>query len=150
VRRPDRAKTLAAWGCELAEGDVTDPDSLRRAVEGCEAAVHLVSIITGRPRDYERVMTQGTRDLVAAAQSAGSRRFVLMSALGTSERNRELTPYFRSKWEMEQAVQGSGLEYVIFRPSYVFGKEDGVLPAFIRQVRWSPVTPIDQRTWRMK
>jgi uncharacterized protein YbjT (DUF2867 family) len=67
---------------------------------------------------------------------------VLMSALGTSERNRDLVPYFRAKWEMEQIVQGSGVEHVIFRPSFVFGKDGGILPTFIRQVRWSPVTMI--------
>lgn len=43
---------------------------------------------------------------------------------------------------MEQAVKGSTLEYVIFRPSFVFGSDGGVLPMFIRQSRWSPVTPV--------
>ena len=66
-------------------------------------------------------MAQGTRDLVAAAKEAGARRFVLMSALGTSEQNRELVPYYRAKWDMEQAVRASALEHVIFRPSFVFG-----------------------------
>jgi NADH dehydrogenase len=43
---------------------------------------------------------------------------------------------------MEAAVKSSGLEHVIFRPSFVFGRDGGVLPLFIRQVRWSPVTPV--------
>src|SRR5581483_4122214 len=51
-------------------------------------------------------------------------------------------PYYRSKWEMEQAVQASRLEHVIFRPSFVFGRDGGVLPMLIRQVRWSPVVPV--------
>src|SRR5205823_7024406 len=75
VRDRKRGARLAAWGAELAEGDVTDPDSLRRAVAGCDTVVHLVSIITGRPADFERVMSQGTRDLAAAAKEAGVRRF---------------------------------------------------------------------------
>jgi NADH dehydrogenase len=142
VRDPSRASTLPAWGCELAEGDVTAPDSLAPAVEGCQAIVHLVAIITGRPADFERVMTRGTRDLLSAAAEADAGRFVLMSALGTSERNRSLVPYFEAKWQMEQLAQESRLEHVIFRPSFVFGKDGGILPMFIRQVRWSPVTPI--------
>ena len=44
------------------EGDVTDPASLRAAAEGCTAVVHLVAILAGRPGDFERVMTQGTRE----------------------------------------------------------------------------------------
>jgi uncharacterized protein YbjT (DUF2867 family) len=142
VRDRSDAKTLEAWGCELSEGDVTDPESLRAAIENVECVVHLVAIIKGSPEEFERVMAQGTRDLVAAAAAAGVRRFVLMSALGTSEENRGLVPYYRAKWDMEQAVKGSTLEYVVFRPSFVFGSDGGVLPMFIRQVRWSPITPV--------
>jgi NADH dehydrogenase len=142
VRDRARASSLAAWGAELVEGDVTDPESLRRAVEGCDAVVHLVAIIVGRPGDFERVMNQGTRDLVAAAEGAGVRRFVLMSALGVSEQTRELVPYYRAKWDMEQAVKAAGLEHVIFRPSFVFGRDGGVLPSFLRLARYAPVTPI--------
>ena len=142
VRRPERSKTLDAWGCELAQGDMTEPDSLDRAVQGCDAVVHLVAIIQGPPVAFQRIMEQGTRDLAAAAGRAGIKRFVLMSALGTSERNRELTPYFHAKWEMEQTLASSGLEHVVFRPSFVFGRDGGVLPIFLRQVRLAPLTPV--------
>jgi NADH dehydrogenase len=43
---------------------------------------------------------------------------------------------------MEKAVRESGLEHVIFRPSFVFGSDGGVLPTFIRLARYAPVTPI--------
>jgi NADH dehydrogenase len=142
VRERHRAERLTAWGVELAEGDVTDPESLRRAAEGCDAVVHLVAIIQGKPADFERVMSQATRDLVAAAREAGVRRFVLMSALGTTEATKDAVPYYRAKWDMEQAVQASGLEHVIFRPSFVFGRDGGVLPTFVRLARYAPVTPI--------
>lgn len=142
VRRPQKARTLEAWGCELVEGDMTDPGSLDRAVRDCEAVVHLVAIIQGPPAAFTQVMEEGTRALVAAAARAGAGRFVLMSALGTSERNRGLTPYFHAKWEMEQAVAGSGLAHVVFRPSFVFGEDGGVLPLFLRQVRLTPFTPV--------
>jgi uncharacterized protein YbjT (DUF2867 family) len=142
VRTPRRASRLAAWGVELAEGDVTDPDSLRAACEGVDAVVHLVAIIRGSRADFERVLAQGTRQLVAAAQAAGVRRFVLASALGLDEVTKDAVPYYAAKWEMEQAVLRSGLEHVIFRPSFVFGKDGGVLPTFVRLARYAPVTPI--------
>ncbi len=142
VRNERRAGTLRAWGCELVEGDLTRPGDLREAVGGCEVVVHLVAIIVGKAADFERVMVDGTRRLVEAADATGASRFVLMSALGTSERNRTLVPYFRAKWEMEQLVKRSGLEHLIFRPSFVFGRDGGVLPTLIRQVRWSPVTAV--------
>ena len=144
VRKPDgrSAATLAAWGAELLQGDMTDRESLRRAVEGSEAVVHLVAIRQGSAEQFRRVMEEGTRELVAAAKEAGLKRFVLMSALGTSEQTKDLVPYYHAKWEMEQTVSGSGLEHVIFRPSFVFAKDGGILPTFRRLARVSPVTPI--------
>lgn len=142
VRDPRRGARAAAWGAELVRGDVADPAALRAAVEGADAVVHLVAIIKGSPADFERVMSQGTRDLVAAAKDAGVRRFVLMSALGLDEQSKDAVPYYAAKWEMERAVKESGLEHVIFRPSFVFGKDGGVLPTFVRLARFSPVTPI--------
>jgi NADH dehydrogenase len=87
-------------------------------------------------------MTQGTRNLIAAAKDAGVQRFVLMSALGTTRTTKDLVPYFGSKWAMEQDVLTSGLEYTIFRPSFVFGRDGGVLPTFVRQVRYAPVVTV--------
>ena len=142
VRRPTRAGTLKTWGCELAAGDITDPASLKEALAGCDAVVHLVGIIAGKPAEFERVMIGGTRNLLDAAKEAGVRRLVLMSALGTSAETKDLVPYYGAKWEMEQATKASGLEHVIFRPSFVFGRDGGALPLFVRQVRWSPVTPV--------
>jgi uncharacterized protein YbjT (DUF2867 family) len=142
VRRPGRGRTLEAWGCELAIGDVTDAESVRAAAAGIEVVVHLVSIIAGRRDAFRRVMEEGTRHVVEAARAGGARRLVLMSALGVSEQTKDLTPYYHGKWEMEQAVAASGLEQVVFRPSFVFGKDGGVLPLFVRQVRYSPVVPV--------
>jgi uncharacterized protein YbjT (DUF2867 family) len=141
VRDPANAREIAAWGVDLVAGDMRDPASLRRALQDTEVVVHLVALITGRPRDFEEIMTQGTRDLVAAAAEAGVAKFVLMSALGTSPQTRDLVPYYRSKWDMEEAVRESRLPYVIFRPSFVFG-EGGALPTFARVARLAPVTPI--------
>ena len=142
VRNPGKAGKLVAWGAELAQGDMTDPDSLRRAVDGAETIVHLVAIRQGRGQEFQRIMVDGTRDLLAVANEAHVRRFVHMSALGTSEQTKNLVPYFRAKWETEQLVRGAGIPYVIFRPSFVFGPDGGILPTFVKLARLAPVTPI--------
>jgi uncharacterized protein YbjT (DUF2867 family) len=144
VRRPsgNAASTLASWGAELVQGDMTDTESVRRAVAGADVVVHLVAIRQGRAEEFQRVMEQGTRDLVVAAREAGIRRFVLMSALGTSEETKDLVPYYHAKWEQEQTLRGSGLEHVIFRPSFVFARDGGILPTFRKLARLTPVTPI--------
>jgi NADH dehydrogenase len=143
VREPARdGSRLTAWGADLVEGDVTQPESLRRAVAGCDSVIHLVAIRQGREERFQRVMVDGTRNLIATAKEAGVRRFVHMSALGTSEGTKDLVPYYRAKWEMEQMVTSAGIPYVIFRPSFIFGPDGGILPTFLKLARLTPVTPI--------
>jgi uncharacterized protein YbjT (DUF2867 family) len=142
VRSPARGAQLASLGVELAAGDVTDPASVRAAADGCTHVVHLVAIIRGRPGEFQRVMVDGFRNVLAAASEAGVSRIILMSALGTSEATNDGVPYFAAKWQMENDLAGSGLEHVIFRPSFVFGRDGGALPTFIRQVRLSPVVTV--------
>jgi len=144
VRDPSgrSATTLAAWGAELVQGDMTDRGGLRRAVEGAEVVVHLVAIRQGKEEQFRQVMEDGTRDLVVAAQEGGVRRFVLMSALGTSDETKDLVPYYHAKWVQEQTVRASGLEHVIFRPSFVFARDGGILPTFRKLAKLTPVTPI--------
>jgi len=142
VRDPRRASKLAAWGCELVQGDMTDVAALGRAVDGADAVVHLVAIRQGRERDFQRVMVDGTRDLLTAARNAGVGRFVHMSALGTSEQTKDLVPYYRAKWETEELVRAAGVPHVILRPSFVFGRDGGILPTFVKLARYTPVTPI--------
>jgi NADH dehydrogenase len=127
---------------EPVPGDMTDAGSLRRATDGVEAVVHLVAIRQGSAEQFRRVMEQGTHDLAAAAKENGVRRLVLMSALGTSQETKDLVPYYHAKWEMEETARGSGIEHVIFRPSFVFGHDGGILPTFRRLARLTPVTPI--------
>jgi len=142
VRCLVRSPAKAGLECDLVQGDMTDPASLQKAVEGVDTVVHLVAIRQGSDEKFERIMKQGTRDLLTASKEAGVRRFVHMSALGTSEESKDLVPYYGAKWEMEQAVESSGLPYVIFRPSFVFERDGGILPTFSKLARFAPVTPI--------
>ncbi|HEY3920508.1 MAG TPA: complex I NDUFA9 subunit family protein [Gaiellaceae bacterium] len=142
VRSTRKAQRLEALGVEPAYGDVTDADAVLAAMRGCTHTIHLVAIIRGRASEFERVMVGGTRNVIAGARVANVERFVQMSALGVNEQTRSLTPYFAAKWQMEHDVRASGLEHVIVRPSFVFGTSGGVLPTFVRQVRYSPVVPI--------
>ena len=127
ARRPEKQDQLRSWGCEVVQGDMTDAESLKRAVEGCTTVVHLVALPPFADAEaIERVMVQGTRDLVEASKQAGVTRLVLQSALGTEE-GRGVAPYYDAKWEEEQAVKYSGIEHVIFRPSFIFGRDGGLL-----------------------
>ena len=142
VRDPGRAGELEGLGSELVEGDMTEPETLRGAVEGVESVVHLVAIRQGKRSEFEAVMSRGTRALLDEARRAGVRRFVHMSALGTTEETKDIVPYYGAKWDMDQAVRGSGLPHVIVRPSFVFAPDGGILPTFRKLAKLTPVTPI--------
>jgi uncharacterized protein YbjT (DUF2867 family) len=142
ARDRQKAAHVAALGADLVEGDVTDPASMRSAVEGVDAVVHLVGIRQGKPEEFQRVMVDATRSLLTAASEAGVRRFVLMSALGASEETKDLVPYYGAKWQMEEDVRVSSIPHVIHRPCFAFARDGGILTTFRKIAKLAPVTPI--------
>jgi uncharacterized protein YbjT (DUF2867 family) len=143
LERKPGAWRQAGIRCQSAvQGDVTDPDTMRPAVHDAEVVVHLVAIRQGKPEQFERVMIGGTRNLLAAAKGAGVRRLVLMSALGVTEQTKDLVPYYNAKWTMEQDTKASGLEHVIVRPSFIFGRDGGILSTFRMLAKLAPVTGV--------
>jgi NADH dehydrogenase len=83
---------------------------------------------------------KGTEHVVASSVKAGVRRIVYLSGAGTSPERTE--PWFRAKVIAERAIERSGLEYVILRPSWVYGPDDRSLNRFVAFVRYLPVVPI--------
>ncbi len=142
VHSASGSAALEGVEAELGTADVTDATSLRDAFAGADAVVHLVAVIAGRPRDFERVIAEGTANVVAAAGEAGATRIVHVSALGVGPKTKDTVPYYRTKWAAEETVRASSLEHAILRPSFVFGADGGVLPRFVRIARLAPVTPI--------
>jgi NADH dehydrogenase len=126
---------------DVVEGDVTDRDSLRGVAEGCATVVHLVAIIEEHGNvTFDRVIRQGTDNVLEEATRAGVTRFVHMSALGAQDNPRYA--YMQAKWRAEQSVIESGLAYTIFRPSVIFGPGDGFINALAKVIKQFPVIPV--------
>ena len=126
---------------ETVQGSVLRPETLPRACQGVDAIIHLVGIISEvGNQTFERVHTEGTRNMLDAARSTGIRRFIHMSALGT--RPNAVARYHRSKWMAEEAVRASGRDWTIFRPSLIYGPGDGFVGLFARMAKWSPILPV--------
>jgi len=127
VREPRSAlRELPAADLDIAVADVTRPDTLRGAFDGCEMIVHTVAIPTERKATFEAVNVRGTEHVVAEAVRAGVQRLVHMSALGADPASPY--PYLRSKGQGERAVTSSGLAHTALRPSILFGKGDDFFP----------------------
>src|SRR5262245_24070079 len=141
VRDRSRFAAASEGDVEYVEGDVTDPDSLNGALDGCDAAISLAAIIEERGGNtFDAVIRQGNVNLVAAAKQAGIRQFILMSALGA--RHDPSFPYFEAKWQAEQAVKNSGIPWTIFRPSVIFGPGDGFINVLADLIRKAPIIPV--------
>ncbi|HET9669829.1 MAG TPA: SDR family oxidoreductase [Casimicrobiaceae bacterium] len=116
TREPSRAEHLRQQGAELVRGDLIDPASVLRACQGADRVLAAAHAIMGRGRyRSEYVDDAGHRALVDAAKNAGVNRFVYTSAQGASPDHR--IDFFRTKYGLEQYLAGSGLEYVVLRPS---------------------------------
>ncbi len=103
-------------------GGLFDQAVVREAMSGCAAAIHLVGIIAEKPEKnvtFERIHVEGTRRVLEAAKEAGVKRYIHMSALGT--RSEAVSDYHRTKWQAEELVRGSGLDWTILRPSMIHG-----------------------------
>jgi len=106
------------------EGDLFDGQVLKNAMDGCDAAIHLVGIIMedrSRNATFERIHVEGTRAVVQAAQENGIRRYIQMSALGA--RANAPTQYHRTKAAAEEIVKSSGMSWTILRPSLIHGPD---------------------------
>ncbi|HSD03529.1 MAG TPA: NAD(P)H-binding protein [Gaiellales bacterium] len=124
-----------------AGGDISDPAAVAQTMEGVDAAVNLVAILEGSQDEFERVIAGGARNVVAAAQAAGVRRLLHMSAVGVTEEHAALTGYWGGKWRAKQAVVGSDLDWTVFEPSFVFTQGGGAFREFERLARL-PVVPV--------
>ena len=144
TRHPERGP--AREGVEYVRGDVADPASLQEATRGIEAVVHCVQFPNhpvenpARGWTYEQVDGVGTERMVAACKGNGVRRFVYLSGAGVRPGRTE--PWFRAKERAERAVMQSGMEYVIIRPSWVYGPDDRSMNKFVTMVKLLPVVPV--------
>ncbi|MBN1566105.1 MAG: complex I NDUFA9 subunit family protein [Anaerolineae bacterium] len=123
---------------EIVQGDVTRPASLVPALAGVSAVVHLVAIAIEKNKgDYERINTQGTINLVDAAQTAGVKRFINMSQNGA----RSDSPYrfLASKGAAQDYVTQSGLDWTALRPSVVWGPQDEFANVQARLIKLTPL-----------
>ncbi|MFA7761786.1 NAD-dependent epimerase/dehydratase family protein [Streptomyces sp. NRRL S-448] len=141
-------------GVEVVTGDLTDGDSLGRAAEGCEAVLHSAARVVdhGSRAQFEAANVTGTQRLLAAARSAGARRFVFVSSPSALMRVREgdrlgideSTPY-PERWfnlycetkaiaeQYVRAADGPEFTTCAIRPRGIWGPRDhaGFLPRMV-------------------
>lgn len=151
TRRRERAKHLILLPTvEVVEGDVADAGNLARWAAGHDALINLVGVLhsrRGRPDergpndygpDFARAHVEIAQAAVAACRVAGVKRLLHMSALGAAPD--APSEYLRSKGIGERAVLAAeDLAVTVFRPSVIFGPDDGFLNLFASLAALLPV-----------
>jgi len=146
VRRSSVLKNLEAMDIEPVEGDLTDRESLRRAVRSCEVLFHVAAdyrLWVPEPDEIYRANVEGTENIIQAALDAGVERICYTSSVATLGLNSNGTPadeetpvaldnmighYKRSKFMAEQRVhqiiEEQQAPVVIVNPSTPVGPRD--------------------------
>lgn len=145
VRALVHSKTTTSSNPQLEPwpGDATVPETLRGALAGCEAVIHLIGIIREFPEKqvtFQRLHIDATRNILAATREQGVRRYLHMSSNGT--RKDGVAEYHKSKWAAEELVRNSGLDATIFRPSVIFGPGDDFVNMLAAIIRRTPIMPV--------
>jgi uncharacterized protein YbjT (DUF2867 family) len=143
-RSPDPAEL--SDDVETAMGDVTAYDSIEAHFEGKDAVVYLVALSPlfepkGGNERHDEVHRGGAENCLRAAEEHGVSRFVHLSALGADADG--ATHYIRAKGRAEEHVRDSDLDWVMFRPSVVFG-DGGEFVSFTKRLKklFAPGLPI--------
>lgn len=144
---PQDIAFLQATGAEVVAAELSQSSSiLNKTLENVSTAVHLIgSIAPARGQSLEQLHARQTESLVKAAQLSGVSKIVMVTALGTGKDAASL--YHRTKWQAEEILKESKLNYVILRPSLIVGRQvgrrDSKLVARYRQLIASrPTVPL--------
>jgi uncharacterized protein YbjT (DUF2867 family) len=144
----DAKKVAARFGVrvEARAADVRDKQALVTAMLGIETVVNCVQF-PGSPIEqkkrgwtFEETDYEGTVNQVNAAEEAGVKRFVYLSGVGAAAGSPK--HWFRFKWQAEQHLERSGLEWAVLRPTWVFGPSDNSLNRLIVFTKFLPFLPL--------
>jgi NADH dehydrogenase len=120
--------------CTIIDGDIDDAVAIQKTLEGADAVIYNIGILREFPDKgitFQKLQLEGVKQTVDAAQQAGVKRYLLMSANGIKPTG---TRYQMSKFEAEQYLMSSELDWTIFRPSVIFGDPRGRME-FASQLR---------------
>ncbi|HEV2579534.1 MAG TPA: NAD(P)H-binding protein, partial [Ktedonobacteraceae bacterium] len=135
---------LSAAQVDLMQGDTTQPGTLRRAMQGIDTVIHTAFITADRKQSagnhYNETNVDGTANVVKAARATGVKRIIVLSGLGTKPD--KPGSYMQGRYQAEQMVKESGMDWTIIQPSVLFGKDAPFIKGLADLIRTSPVIPL--------
>ena len=106
---------------------------LQNKLRNCDALVHLIGIGKQSSKYNFEDNVDLTKNMIQTCKKSGIKKIVYISGLGVTKNSR--SDYFISKYKAEQEIINSGLDYTIFRPSYIIGKKDYLSKFILKQIK---------------
>jgi NADH dehydrogenase len=134
VREGNEDRVTQPDSCTIVNGDIKDGDAIQSTLDGTDAVIYNIGLLREFPDkgiSFQYMHLDAVKYTIEAAQEAGVKRYLLMSANGVKPGG---TRYQTTKFEAEQYLMSSGLGWTIFRPSVIFGDPRGRME-FATQLR---------------
>ncbi|SCB36435.1 SDR family oxidoreductase [Rhizobium hainanense] len=153
ARNPSRIDDLARLGCQVVQGDLADPTSIERAVQGVDAvyiSIHTLSQQSGNTarKDFADLEMTGIRHVLTACQKFAMRRVIYVTSLGI--RPNATSSWTRGRWTIEQYLLRSGLEVTVIRPGQIVGRGGHGFESMVGQARKSTAFVIGNGKQRVR
>jgi nucleoside-diphosphate-sugar epimerase len=137
VRRPEAAGLVEELGGEAIIIKGFDKEALIQAFKGCDGVLHLIGIVNEQYSTFQEVNVKGTKIVLESAYESQASMFVTPSGLGVDQYGKKpwaTNEYFASKRQIEQMCQASPMPHIIFRPSYILGPGDELIPNLVNAI----------------
>jgi uncharacterized protein YbjT (DUF2867 family) len=121
---------------EIVIGDVTDIKSISGLLHECEAVIYVPGLLREfreKGITFQAIHVEGVQNLISEATRSGVKRFILISANGV--RQNASTEYLKTKYDAEECLKQSNLNWTILRPSVIFGDEEKGCQNFISVIK---------------
>ncbi len=109
-------------------------NQLQKKMKNYDVLVHLIGIGRETPKStFEETNVNLTKNVIKTCKNTGIKKIIYISGLGVSKNN--TSNYFASKYRAERQIINSGLDYTIFRASYIIGKTDHLTKSISKQMK---------------
>ncbi len=122
------------------EVNFKEPASLEKAFQGTDQLLHMAAALNGSTEDLYEGNHLLMERVVEAAKHSGVKKIIYVSSAAAYLKK---GPYGQSKWQAEEILKSSGLSFLIFRPTLIYGAGDTKnVDMMERLIRRSPVLPL--------
>lgn len=127
----------------ILKGDLNDKELLNKNLKDVDTVIHLAALIKSKGKaSFYEVNVMGTQNLVEACLEAEVKNIIFISSYLANPFYKK-SPYGQSKLKGEGIIKKSGLNFIILRPTLIYGRGDNKnLAQLIKLIRKSPLIPI--------